>query len=75
MSPPARVVISTHSDASNYPEHIQAGRRRILRRAEKITDDRMFLIWEGRPRNRPGQPRRFSQRIFILSVSAETVCA
>jgi len=60
MSPPARVVISTQSDASNYLEHIRAGRRKIVRRAEKIRDDRMFLIWRGRQRKQPGQPRRFS---------------
>jgi hypothetical protein len=34
-------------------EHIRAGRRKILRRAEKIPDDRMFLIWRGRQRNSP----------------------
>jgi hypothetical protein len=44
---------STQSDASNYPEHIHAGWRKVVRRAKKIPDDRMFLIWRGDNENGP----------------------
>jgi hypothetical protein len=77
MSPPTRVVISTESDASNYLEHIHAGRRKILRRAEKIPDDRMFLIWRGRHERRlsrrfadPSGAEHFAEDLVPLQAEA-----
>jgi hypothetical protein len=36
-------IISEHSDAGNNCEHIPAERRKFLRRAGQMPNDRMFL--------------------------------